>query len=343
MPVTFECAGNGRALLQPRPLSQPWLTEAVGTAEWAGTPLKPLLDEAGVRRAGGRGAVHGARPRRRGRRRPGLRALAAARRRRARAARLRDERRAAAAAARVPAAAGRAGLVRDDERQVARPHHPARGALRRLPELRRLPHVRRGRRARRAPHAHAAALADGPARGARLHDPQALPGARPGDAARSRLVGFGAVERVEVSTDGGESFDEAELDEPVGAGRLARLALQLGRPAGRVRALLARDRRRRQRAAAGAALEPQGLREQRRRPHRRSRSLLRLPAPCASSPASSPPAASTSATTSAPSAATSRARTAPTRRSTASSTCTPRASPTTPARCPATCSTRPRC
>jgi sulfane dehydrogenase subunit SoxC len=49
MPITFECAGNGRALLQPRPLSQPWLTEAVGTAEWGGTPLKPLLDEAGVR------------------------------------------------------------------------------------------------------------------------------------------------------------------------------------------------------------------------------------------------------------------------------------------------------
>jgi DMSO/TMAO reductase YedYZ molybdopterin-dependent catalytic subunit len=45
-PVTFECAGNGRALLEPRPLSQPWLTEAVGTAEWAGTALKPLLDEA---------------------------------------------------------------------------------------------------------------------------------------------------------------------------------------------------------------------------------------------------------------------------------------------------------
>jgi DMSO/TMAO reductase YedYZ molybdopterin-dependent catalytic subunit len=46
LPVTFECAGNGRALLEPRPLSQPWLTEAVGTAEWGGTPLKPLLDEA---------------------------------------------------------------------------------------------------------------------------------------------------------------------------------------------------------------------------------------------------------------------------------------------------------
>jgi sulfane dehydrogenase subunit SoxC len=48
MPITFECAGNGRALMEPRPLSQPWLTEAVGTAEWAGTPLQPLLDEAGV-------------------------------------------------------------------------------------------------------------------------------------------------------------------------------------------------------------------------------------------------------------------------------------------------------
>ena len=36
--VTMECAGNGRALLDPRPLSQPWLHEAVGTAEWAGDP-----------------------------------------------------------------------------------------------------------------------------------------------------------------------------------------------------------------------------------------------------------------------------------------------------------------
>jgi sulfane dehydrogenase subunit SoxC len=48
LPVTFECAGNGRAHLSPRPISQPWLTEAVGTAEWAGTPLVALLDEAGV-------------------------------------------------------------------------------------------------------------------------------------------------------------------------------------------------------------------------------------------------------------------------------------------------------
>ena len=48
MPITFECAGNGRALLEPRPVSQPWLTEAVGTAEWGGTRLAPLLEDAGV-------------------------------------------------------------------------------------------------------------------------------------------------------------------------------------------------------------------------------------------------------------------------------------------------------
>ena len=45
---TLECAGNGRARLTPRPLSQPWLEEAVGNAEWTGTPLAPLLDEAGI-------------------------------------------------------------------------------------------------------------------------------------------------------------------------------------------------------------------------------------------------------------------------------------------------------
>jgi DMSO/TMAO reductase YedYZ molybdopterin-dependent catalytic subunit len=46
--VTLECAGNGRANLSPRPLSQPWLFEAVGTAEWTGTPLRPLLEAAGL-------------------------------------------------------------------------------------------------------------------------------------------------------------------------------------------------------------------------------------------------------------------------------------------------------
>lgn len=48
-PVTMECAGNGRALMPPRAESQPWLLEAVGNAEWTGTPLPPILEEAGLR------------------------------------------------------------------------------------------------------------------------------------------------------------------------------------------------------------------------------------------------------------------------------------------------------
>ncbi len=48
-PVTMECAGNGRALMPPRAESQPWLDEAVGNAEWTGTPLPPILEEAGIR------------------------------------------------------------------------------------------------------------------------------------------------------------------------------------------------------------------------------------------------------------------------------------------------------
>jgi DMSO/TMAO reductase YedYZ molybdopterin-dependent catalytic subunit len=47
--VTLECAGNGRVLLEPRAISQPWLVEAVGTAEWTGVPLVDVLDGAGIR------------------------------------------------------------------------------------------------------------------------------------------------------------------------------------------------------------------------------------------------------------------------------------------------------
>jgi DMSO/TMAO reductase YedYZ molybdopterin-dependent catalytic subunit len=48
MRVTMECAGNGRARMSPRPISQPWLVEAVGTADWTGVPLREVLHEAGV-------------------------------------------------------------------------------------------------------------------------------------------------------------------------------------------------------------------------------------------------------------------------------------------------------
>jgi sulfane dehydrogenase subunit SoxC len=46
--VTMECAGNGRARLAQRPPGQPWLLEAVSTAEWGGTQLGPILEEAGL-------------------------------------------------------------------------------------------------------------------------------------------------------------------------------------------------------------------------------------------------------------------------------------------------------
>lgn len=49
LPVTMECAGNGRALMDPRPVSQPWLVEAIGTSEWTGTSLRGPLEEAGVK------------------------------------------------------------------------------------------------------------------------------------------------------------------------------------------------------------------------------------------------------------------------------------------------------
>ncbi|HEU4750066.1 MAG TPA: sulfite oxidase [Acidimicrobiia bacterium] len=46
--VTMECAGNGRARLDPRPIGQPWLNEAVGTAEWTGVRLVEVLMAAGL-------------------------------------------------------------------------------------------------------------------------------------------------------------------------------------------------------------------------------------------------------------------------------------------------------
>jgi len=46
--VTLECAGNGRGQMAPRRISHPWMGEAIGTAEWTGTPLRGLLEEAGL-------------------------------------------------------------------------------------------------------------------------------------------------------------------------------------------------------------------------------------------------------------------------------------------------------
>lgn len=46
--VTLECAGNGRALITPRWVSQPWSYEAVGNAEWGGCRLSDLLAQVDI-------------------------------------------------------------------------------------------------------------------------------------------------------------------------------------------------------------------------------------------------------------------------------------------------------
>jgi DMSO/TMAO reductase YedYZ molybdopterin-dependent catalytic subunit len=50
--VTLECAGNGRAFLNPRVDGEQWRLGAVSTAEWTGVPLIDVLERAGVRSAG---------------------------------------------------------------------------------------------------------------------------------------------------------------------------------------------------------------------------------------------------------------------------------------------------
>ena len=46
--VTMECAGNGRAGMSPRYPSMPWMHGGVGTADWTGTPLRHVLERAGL-------------------------------------------------------------------------------------------------------------------------------------------------------------------------------------------------------------------------------------------------------------------------------------------------------
>ena len=48
-PVTLECAGNGRAYLDPKTKGVQWELGAVSTAEWTGVPLSAVLEQAGLR------------------------------------------------------------------------------------------------------------------------------------------------------------------------------------------------------------------------------------------------------------------------------------------------------
>jgi DMSO/TMAO reductase YedYZ molybdopterin-dependent catalytic subunit len=47
-PATLECAGNGRVFLAPQVRGAQWQLGAVSTAEWTGVPLSALLERAGV-------------------------------------------------------------------------------------------------------------------------------------------------------------------------------------------------------------------------------------------------------------------------------------------------------
>jgi DMSO/TMAO reductase YedYZ molybdopterin-dependent catalytic subunit len=49
LPVTLECAGNGRTTMRPLPAGEPWQQGALGTAVWAGVPLAQVLQRAGVK------------------------------------------------------------------------------------------------------------------------------------------------------------------------------------------------------------------------------------------------------------------------------------------------------
>jgi DMSO/TMAO reductase YedYZ molybdopterin-dependent catalytic subunit len=49
-PVTLECAGNGRVYLTPSVRGVAWQQGAVGNAEWTGVPLAAVLDRAGASR-----------------------------------------------------------------------------------------------------------------------------------------------------------------------------------------------------------------------------------------------------------------------------------------------------
>ena len=46
--VTLECAGTGRSTLHPRAVYVPWFKEAIGQYQWTGTPLRPILEQAGL-------------------------------------------------------------------------------------------------------------------------------------------------------------------------------------------------------------------------------------------------------------------------------------------------------
>ena len=186
IPVTMECAGNGRALFAPRRISQPWLLEAIGNAEWTGTPLRSILQEAGVSGdaveivfTGLDQGVEGDQIQ------YYQRSLTVDEAMQGRGlAGLRNERRTAAAATRLSAALVEAGLVRHGEREMARPHRGCCRALSRLSNGARLSLRAVGGRAGRSGRRDKSARPDDSSRHSRLHDPRTAGQRRPGRLSR---------------------------------------------------------------------------------------------------------------------------------------------------------------
>jgi sulfane dehydrogenase subunit SoxC len=325
MPITFECAGNGRALLQPRPLSQPWLTEAVGTAEWGGTPLAPLLAEAGVRASaievlfsGLDHGVEGGSPQ------AYERSLALA-------------------------DAEHALLAYEMNGAPLPPQHgfplrlvvPGWYGMSNVKWLARITLLEEQFEGYQNAIAYRMYDADGePGESLTRMLPRSLmaPPGVPDFMTRERHLAPGPATLIGRAWSRRRDWTSRSAKPPGAAGAWNGMP----GPASTCSARAPPTRP----ATCSRSSRPGTSRVTPTTPSSASRSWwppLRLPRPCASSPASSPPAASTSATTSGRSAATWTARTAPTRRSTASWTCTPQAWPTTRPRYRPTCSTRPRC
>lgn len=57
--ITLECAGNGRTLAQPRLISQPWETGGVSTAVWTGVRLSDVLEKAKLKSSAKYVVFHG--------------------------------------------------------------------------------------------------------------------------------------------------------------------------------------------------------------------------------------------------------------------------------------------
>ena len=258
----MECAGNGRARSQPRPLSQPWLLRGDrhgrvdGHVRWRASWPRPGVRATTRSRSSSPAPTVASRA---GRSRTTRAACALADGSRPEVLLAYEMNGAPArAAARLSAAAARAGLVRHDQRQVAdldRGRRPSRSTAtsrrartcsRRTPTTRATP-VRRMRV--RGP--------DGPARHPRLLQPAAPRRCRAGrGSSAAPWSGQSPVAAVEFGVDG--KWQPAKLEAPLGEFAWRAWSAQWQAVDRRARADRPSHRRRGQRPAHRSALELPG-------------------------------------------------------------------------------------